>query len=84
MVYSPIFLSCITQAISKMRFLTDTMMNGEKMRMLFGNNAACQCGFSVENHFHQLLDCSIYSDLREFCISEMTNIIISKRACLAS
>ena len=52
------------QAISKMRFLTDTMMNGEKMEKMFGQSAACQCGFPVEHRFHQLLDCPIYNDLR--------------------
>ena len=41
-------------------------------------SAACHCGFFVEHWFHQLLDCPIYTDLREFCISKMLKIIISK------
>ena len=61
-----------------MRFLTDTMMNGEKIKMMFGQNPACQCGFPVEHRFHQLLDCHLYSDLRDFCISEMVKLITSK------
>ena len=61
-----------------MRFLTDTMMNGHKINKMFGHSAACQCGFPVEHRFHQLLDCQIYNDLREFCINSMTKIITSK------
>ena len=54
------------QAISKVRFLTDTMMNGEKRNQMFGNKPTCLCGFPTENRRHQLLDCQIYGDLRDF------------------
>ena len=76
--YRLVNLKSSRQAVSKVRFLTDTMMNGEKASKMFGQDPACQCGFPMEHRIHQLLDCSNYSDLRDFCILNMTELIISK------
>ena len=65
------------QAISKVRFLTNTMMNGSNAHKMFSENATCICGFPSENRRHQILDCSIYDDLRDFCVSRMTHLIVT-------
>ena len=72
------------QAISKVRFLTDTMMNGDKRNQMFGFKPTCLCGFPTENSRHQLLDCQIYGDLRDFCVSRMTALILSNHSNIIS
>ena len=44
---------------------------------MFGEKPTCICGFKSENRRHQLLDCPIYNDLRDFCISRMTQLILT-------
>ena len=53
-------------------------MNGEKLSQMFSQDPTCQCGFPVENRIHQLLDCSMYNDIRQYCISRMTQLILTK------
>lgn len=63
------------EAISKVRMLTDTMMNGEKESKMFNRSPQCQCSHPVENRFHLILDCPVYQDNREHCISRMITLI---------
>ena len=65
----------VKMAISKVRFLTDTIMTGEKINKMFNENPKCQCGFPIEDRFHILLDSQIYNDLREMCITSITSVI---------
>ena len=63
------------EAISKVRMLTDTMMNGEKESKMFNRSPQCQCSHPMENRFHLILDCPVYQDNREHCISRMITLI---------
>ena len=63
------------KAISKVRMLTDTMMNGEKELLMFNTSSKCQCSHPLENRFHLILDCPIYEDIRTYCISIMIKLI---------
>ena len=65
----------VKMAISKIIFLTDTMMTGEKFNLMYGSNPACICGHPLETRFHIILDCPIYSELREFCTKQIVDII---------
>ena len=65
----------VKMAISKVRFLTDTIMTGEKINKMFNENPKCQCGFPMEDRFHILLDCQIYHDLREICMTSIVSVI---------
>ena len=65
----------VRQAISKVRFLTDTLMTGEKLAKMYGLKPTCNCGFPIENRFHILLDCETYRDLREHFIKKTIKII---------
>ena len=73
-----ILLENVKMSISKVRFLTDTLMTGEKIHKMYGMNPSCLCGHPMENRFHILLDCKIYNDLRNFCIQEITKVIKSQ------
>ena len=66
----------VKQSISKVRFLTDTLMTGVKLNKMFGHKASCECGYQKEDRFHILLICSIYTDLRQFCINRMVTVIL--------
>ena len=46
-------------------------------KKMFGHKPTCLCGFPLEHRLHQLLDYPIYEDLRDFCISRMTSLILS-------
>ena len=70
-------LQATKEAISKIRMLTDTMMTGEKLNLMYGQNPKCLCSHPFENRSHLLLDCSIYQDVREHCISRMIHLIVS-------
>ena len=70
-------IHAVKQSISKVRFLTDTFMTGEKLNVMFKYSASCPCGFQNEDRFHILLTCSIYTDLRQYCISKMVDIILN-------
>ena len=70
-------MHAVKQSISKVRFLTDTFMTGEKLNVMFKYSASCPCGFQNEDRFHILLTCSIYTDLRQYCISKMVDIILN-------
>ena len=65
----------VRQAISKVRFLSDTLMTGEKLSLMYGHKPNCFCGYPNEDRFHILLDCVTYSDLREYCIKKIIVII---------
>ena len=65
----------VKQAISKVRFLTDTFLTGEKLAKMYGVKASCYCGFPLESRFHILLDCVTYHDLREHLIKKFTTIL---------
>ena len=67
----------VKQAISKVRFLTDTLMTGVKQNKMFGYKSSCECGFKREDRFHILLTCSFYTDLRQFCIDRMVTVILN-------
>ena len=66
----------VKMAVSKVRFLTDTLMTGEKLHKMYGRNPTCICGFPVEDRFHILLDCLTYNDLRDSCISSIVDEIV--------
>ena len=70
--YSP---QSVKMAVSKVRFLTDTVMTGEKLNKMYGMSSKCNCGFSLEDRFHILLDCITYHDLRDICISSIISVI---------
>ena len=65
----------VKMSISKVRFLTDTLMTGEILHKMYGTNPSCSCGFPSENRFHILLDCNIYDDLRNFCLVAIISLI---------
>ena len=65
----------VKMAISKVRFLTDTLLTGEKLSKMYGNNPKCSCGYPLENRFHLLLDCVTFHDLREICITAIISVI---------
>ena len=65
----------VKMAVSKVRFLTDTMMTGEKINKMYGTNPSCICGHPVETRFHILLDCFKYSELRDYCTKQILEII---------
>ena len=67
----------VRMAISKVRFLTDTLMMGEKLKLMFNNNPTCACGYPWEDRFHLILDCELYKDLRTFCATQIITVIQS-------
>ena len=69
-------VNAVKQAISKVRFLTNTLMTGKKISKFFGNKSNCNCGFPVESRAHILLDCTTYTDLRIFRIEKMIETIL--------
>ena len=52
-------------------------MDGFKLNKMFGQSSKCLCGHPMEERFHMLLDCTMYSDLREFCVENMVTILIN-------
>ena len=50
-------------------------MTGEKLNKMYGMSSKCNCGFSLEDRFHILLDCITYHDLRDICISSIISVI---------
>ena len=52
-------------------------MNGQKLNQFWNQPSTCICGHPMEDRIHQLLDCPTYTDIREYCISQMINILIS-------
>ena len=62
-------------AVSKVRFLTDTLMIGQKINKMYGTNPSCICGYPVETRFHILLDCLKYIELREFYQKQIIDIM---------
>ena len=66
------------QAISKIRFLTDTLMNGEKYNKFYNQSPRCICGHPFEDRYHMILDCNKYEDLREYCLVRMVSLITQK------
>ena len=42
----------VKMAISKVRFLTDTVMTGEKMNTMYGSSPQCICQNPLENQIH--------------------------------
>ena len=66
----------VKMAVSKVRFLTDTMMTGEKLHKMYGRKPICICGFPIEDRFHILLDCPTYADLRDSCVSSIVAEIV--------
>ena len=79
----PVWLSAgyschtVKMAISKVRFLTDTLMTGVKLHTMFQTNPTCACGYPWEDRYHLLLDCELYKDLRTYC----TKMIIGSIQC---
>ena len=65
----------VKKAISKVRFLTDTLMTGEKINQMYGTSAKCNCGYALEHRFHILLDCNSYQDLRELCFTTIVKVV---------
>ena len=53
----------VKMAISEVRFLTDTLMTGEKLNTMYGNRV------------HILLDCDLYNEQRDFCVQEIYKTI---------
>ena len=74
----------VNEAISKVRFLTDTFLTGEKMKLLFNSRASCICGNPLESRIHMLLDCRIYTNLRGYCLNKMMEVILNSSVLLAT
>ena len=72
--YSP---QAAKMAISKVRFLTNTLMTGDILNKMYGRSPSCLCRFPVEDRFHLSLDCSIYADLRQVCITQIKTTIMT-------
>ena len=69
-------VNAVKQSISKVRFLTDTVMTGEKLAKFYGRSPSCTCGYPIENRFHILLNCPTYTDLRNFFIKRIVQLIL--------
>ena len=54
------------------------MMNGAIAKRMFDEKSICICGHPYEDRFHMILDCIRYSDLRQYCITRLMDIIIPK------
>ena len=35
----------------------------------------CSCGYPIESRIHMILDCLVYTDLRDYCVSRMVSTI---------
>ena len=53
-------------------------MNGAIAKRMFDEKSICICGHPYENRFHMILDCISNSDLRQYCIKRLMDIIIPK------
>ena len=74
----------VKEAISKVRFLTDTFLTGEKLKLFFNSKSTCICGNPLESRTHILLDCPIYSSLREYCLNKMTEVLLQASNLITS
>ena len=59
-----------------MIFRCNSIQNFKILTLKLKNESPkCSCGYPIESRIHMILDCPVYNDLRNYCMSRMVSTI---------